>query len=73
MYLTSTKTRKAIAIFTLAMGAATSPVVGYGVSECYDRVLQECNDALEQSNYLEKVAVGLMCTGMLAGCGFEAI
>jgi len=73
MYLTGRKTRKAIAIFTLAMGAFTAPVVGDSISECYDKVLRHCNDALEESNYLEKMAVGLICTGMLAGCGFEAI
>ena len=73
MYLTRTRTRKAIAIFTLAMGAFTMPVVGSNVSDCYDRVAGTCADAMEDSNYLERFALGLMCTGMLAGCGFEAI
>ncbi len=73
MYLTTSRTRKAIAVFTLAMGAFATPVVGDSVSECYDKVIQKCADAMEDANYLERFSLGLVCTGMLAGCGFEAI
>lgn len=73
MYLTTTRTRKAIAVFTLAMGAFASPALGKGISDCYDSVLNMCGDAMEDANYLERFALGLVCTGMLAGCGFETL
>jgi hypothetical protein len=43
------------------------------VADCYAEVMDTCNDALEDASWWEKPAVGLFCTGMLAGCGFEAI
>jgi hypothetical protein len=73
MTLESSKTRKAIAIFTFALGAYTSPAFAGPVEDCYDEVLTLCNDALEDSAWWQKPAVGLFCTGMMAGCAFEAI
>lgn len=73
MYLTSTKSRKAIAIVTLALGAFATPAVGDSVADCYETIIHQCADAMEDANYLERFSLGLMCTGMLAGCGFEAI
>jgi hypothetical protein len=43
------------------------------VADCYDRVLANCNAALDDASWWEKPAVGLLCTGMLAGCGFDAL
>lgn len=38
------------------------------VSECQDRVITDCAAALEDANWVEKVAIGVVCTGRLAGC-----
>ena len=73
MYLESSKTRKALVIFTLLVGAFTTPVFAGPVEDCYDDVLMLCDDALEDSAWWQKPAVGLFCTGMLTGCAFEAI
>lgn len=67
------KARKGLAMLVLAIGSLTSPVVGQSVAECYAEVLERCDEALEESAWWEKPAVGLICTGMLAGCGFEAL
>jgi len=73
MHLGFSRTRKAIAVFTLAVGGFTSPLFAGPVEECYDEVLTLCDDALEDSAWWQKPAVGLFCTGMLAGCAFEAL
>ncbi|MBX3133326.1 MAG: hypothetical protein KF689_08080 [Gemmatimonadaceae bacterium] len=39
------------------------------VAECQDRVIMDCDAALKESNWLEKVAVGIVCTGRLIACG----
>lgn len=71
MYLNTTKARKIFAVLTLAMGAFASPVAGDSVSDCYDKVLATCNDAMDDANFLERFSLGLVCTGMLVGCGLE--
>ena len=43
------------------------------VADCYERVLAMCNEALENAKWWEKPAIGLLCTGMLAGCAAEAL
>lgn len=73
MWFGSSRTRKAVVIFTLAIGAFTSPVFAGPVEDCYDKVLRTCDQALEESAWWEKPAVGLLCTLMLGGCAFEAI
>jgi hypothetical protein len=73
MGMGNSKVRRGVAILSLALGGFTSPLVGQGVATCYDKVMGSCNEALEASSWWEKPAVGLLCTGMLAGCGFEAI
>jgi len=73
MYRALLKTRKALAVFTLALGAFASPVFASETNDCYQEVLRDCNDALEEASWWEKPAIGLFCTGMLAGCAFESI
>lgn len=41
------------------------------VADCYERVTLLCADAMEDANWLERFAVGVICTGMLAGCAGE--
>ena len=69
----SRKVRQTMAVLTLAIGGFTSPVFAGPVFDCYNDVMETCDDALEASSWWQKPAVGLLCTGMLAGCGFEAI
>ena len=73
MYLGSSKTRKALVIFTLAVGAFTSPVFAGETTDCFWEVMHRCDDALEAAAWWEKPAVGFFCTGMVAGCAFESI
>jgi len=73
MLIGTLKVRKTIAVLTLAIGAFTSPVFAGDVFDCYTDVIESCDDALASSNWLQKIAVGVMCSGMMAGCGLEAI
>lgn len=43
------------------------------VADCYEKVLKLCADAMEESNWFERFAVGVMCTGMLAGCNTQVV
>lgn len=49
--------------------AATVPLAAAGpVEDCYDRVLERCDAALAEAKWYEKIAIGALCTGLLAGC-----
>lgn len=45
-----------------------APLAAETVSECQNRVIQDCARALEDSNWAEKIAVGVFCTARIAGC-----
>lgn len=40
---------------------------------CVDTWIAYCDAALAEANYLEKVAIGIFCTGMLATCPVQSI
>lgn len=54
----------------LAAGLTLSaqPLAAATTQECYDYVLKECSNAMSDANFIEKVAIGIICTSMLAGC-----
>ena len=60
-----------VALGALALSASFSAplLAAETVSECQGRVIFECADALSDANWVEKVAIGVVCTGRLAGCG----
>ena len=58
----------ALGALTLSFSTAT-PAMAETVEQCVNRVIRDCNRALEDSNWLEKVAVGIVCTGMYLACG----
>ena len=69
----SLKLRRTLAMLILCIGGFTYPVLADSVSECYDQVLSACDDALEQSRWWQKPAVGAFCAGMMVGCGLEGL
>jgi hypothetical protein len=69
----SLKVRRTLAILTLSIGGFAYPVVAHTIEDCYDSVLSSCADALEEARWWEKPAVGFICTGMLMGCGLDAL
>ena len=68
----SSKIRKTLAALMLVTGCFTSPLFARDTVDCYDRVIAMCDDALDDARFWEKPAIGLFCTGMLAGCGFDS-
>jgi hypothetical protein len=54
----------------LAAGLTMSaqPLAAATVQDCYDYVITKCADAMEDANFVEKVAIGIVCSSMLAGC-----
>lgn len=48
--------------------AAAAPLAAETVSECYFRVIAECDEALANAKWWEKPAVGVLCAGMMGGC-----
>jgi hypothetical protein len=69
----SLKIRRGLAAMTLALACFTSPVFAGEITDCYWEVMDSCDDALRNSNWFESIGVGMICAGMLAGCGFEAL
>lgn len=51
-----------------ALSASAQPLAAQTVQECYDYVIKTCSDAMEDSNFFERVAIGIVCSAMLAGC-----
>lgn len=64
------KPTRLICTLMLAAGLTMSaqPLAARTVQECYDYVLKECSNAMSDANFIEKVALGIICTSMLAGC-----
>lgn len=54
----------------LAAGLTLSaqPLAAATAQDCYDYVLTRCADAMDGANFFEKVAIGIVCSSMLAGC-----
>lgn len=48
--------------------ASASPLAAKTAQECYDAVIKECTETLADSNFIQKVAVGVVCTARLASC-----
>jgi hypothetical protein len=69
----SLKVRRTLVILTLAIGGFTYPAMAHTIEDCYDSVLSSCADALDEARWWQKPAVGVLCTGMLVGCGLEAL
>lgn len=55
-----------VALFTALFGIA-APVAAKA-SPCTDQVIYECADAMRGANWLVKIALGDLCTGLLVGC-----
>lgn len=59
----------------IALGALTltfstaSPAMAETMEECVNRVTRDCDLALADSNWFEKVAVGIVCSAMYLTCG----
>lgn len=66
---TMKKPTRPILLAAFALMAA-GPTVTYAekVSECYDKVTWDCHQAMKEAKWFEKIALGAVCTGMLAGC-----
>lgn len=63
----NTHTLRAAAVLA-AMSIPTSAFARDAVEECYDYVLTTCADAMADSNFIERVALGIVCSAMLVGC-----
>lgn len=58
----------------LAMATAVAaPLAAETVSECQERVIANCAEAMEDANLIERVALGAFCTGLLAGCSIRSV
>ncbi len=64
-------TRKAFLIAFLAM--SSTPILAQETTGAYEDCVQDmvawCDRALEISSWWEKISVGIVCTGMIGGCG----
>lgn len=60
----------------LAMSLSTAvafPAAAGPVEDCYNAVLDRCAAAMEDANIVERFALGVICSGMLAGCAGKAV
>lgn len=58
-----------VPLAALALTASLSnPLLAESVGDCQDRIIFQCADAMSDSNWAERVALGIVCAGRLAGC-----
>lgn len=50
-----------------AMLAGPSSAAAAGADDCFE-IIDSCAAALEDANWLEKIAIGNLCTLLLVGC-----
>lgn len=55
-------------LVAVVLGTSTQPLAATTVQDCYEKVLAWCVAAMEDANWLQKFAIGELCTGMLVGC-----
>lgn len=41
--------------------------------KCYDYWIKKCDAALSEANWLEQIAIGVYCSGMLASCSVKSV
>lgn len=58
----------ALGALTLTLSTA-SPAMAETVEECVNRVTRDCDMALKEANWYEKVAIGIVCSAMYLTCG----
>ncbi len=58
-----------LAALTLTVASASPLLAEETVGQCIERVTRDCDAALADSNWFEKVAVGIVCSGMYLACG----
>lgn len=61
------------AVAITALATAARPLAAQTVAECYEKVLTLCAEAMDGAKWYEKVAVGVVCTAMLAGCNTTVV
>ncbi len=61
----------ALTATTMWGGALAQPLAAD--ESCLEEVLRLCDDALANSNWLEKIAVGAWCTILAASCAIDSI
>lgn len=64
--------RTVMLAMSLSVGVAV-PAAADPVSDCYNAVLDKCAAAMEDAAWYEKFALGVLCSGMLAGCTGKAV
>lgn len=65
MFAPSRKLARAV-LFTALLGMALP--LAAKASPCTDSVIADCADAMSTANWLQKIALGDLCTGLLVGC-----
>lgn len=60
-------------VLMLTLAGSGQPLAAQTVAECYEKVLAMCSDAMDGAKWYEKFAIGLMCSGMLAGCNTQVV
>lgn len=63
-----------VPLAALALTASLSaPLLADGVSDCQGQVISDCADAMADSNWAERIALGIVCAGRLVACGGVSI
>lgn len=65
--------RKATGALTALVVAGSISTAPLAANDCYDYVIGLCDAAMAESNFIEKIAVGVFCAGMMAGCAGHSV
>lgn len=54
-------------MLSLAFAGGASPAAA-SPEDCWDKVINWCADAMEDANFIERFAIGEVCSVMIVGC-----
>lgn len=66
--------QQAVILATLGAAGLQSPILAEGQTEvCVRRAMADCAEAMEGTNFLERIAVGAFCSLLIGACYVDGI
>lgn len=64
--------RSAVAVSMLTLSATFAQPAAAQVADCFDDVISDCADAMKDTGWFTRWALGVFCTGLLVGCAYAS-
>ncbi len=69
MWKSTSMFRQAVILATVGTAGLQSPVFAEGETErCVRSAIADCAEAMEDANWLERIALGVLCSSLISAC-----